>query len=701
MFLHVWALIVGAAAISLPVAVHFLTKPRPVRFPLSTLRFLREAIHLRRARHRLRDVLVLALRTLAVLLTALAMARPQAGRQPLISDAHSGTATRVVVLDVSQSMAAVQGGVTALERARSIAASHLRYRPGLSANLILAGAHPHPILTEPSQNFEALRDALAEAQARPERLDVNRAITMAAEMLTPVDGREAQRLELVVVSDFQRANWARADLASLPPDTQIQLESVAPDEPLANLAVLQAGFRGRTSAGRESLLEVEVGNYSPTRRSITVEVAIGNATYRLEGACAAGRRTTLTQEILLPEAGWQLGLARLTGVQDALTGDDQRSLVAQVGSRPLYALISRQPSHQYPSSSHYLECGLVPDVRVDQQHSAQVIRMSPGQLNRQALAAADLIALDHTGKLLPDELTLLAGLLRRGHPLLYVASEVVDATNLQELTERAGTDLQMPVDFAPPTAGDSRRDLFLASVRDDAPPFNVFGENTAAIVGSMRFAGGLESRRRVSAIADDVLATYNDGTACLVRTSSGAGTLTVLNADLNRSSLPRMAAFVPLLDQLVQQMLEQRHSETAAVSGEPLVVRLPGSVEEPQLLRVAGPTEQQAAGTFGELSGDGTGVVWKWQSAGVPGIYRVLREDETILALPVHLTDEESQLENLSADVLENRLAAGHAVQYRSASVGREQRDVLWTWILTVAVLSLLGELSLLLIFRS
>ena len=43
-FLHPWAWAAGAAAALVPIAVHWLTRPRPTRMPLSTLRFVREAV---------------------------------------------------------------------------------------------------------------------------------------------------------------------------------------------------------------------------------------------------------------------------------------------------------------------------------------------------------------------------------------------------------------------------------------------------------------------------------------------------------------------------------------------------------------------------------------------------------------------------------------------------------------------------------
>ena len=65
-FLHPWAIGLGSAAILLPVVIHFLTKPRPVTMPLSTIRFVQNAVKQRRAASWLRDFLVLALRALAI-----------------------------------------------------------------------------------------------------------------------------------------------------------------------------------------------------------------------------------------------------------------------------------------------------------------------------------------------------------------------------------------------------------------------------------------------------------------------------------------------------------------------------------------------------------------------------------------------------------------------------------------------------------
>src|SRR3954471_20306572 len=103
MFLHPWAL-VGLAGIVLPVVIHWLTKPRPVRLPLSTVRFVMQAVRQRRARYRLRDWIVLLLRAMAVMLIAWAFARPLIGKKSFAAGDDSGATVRVVILDQSASM---------------------------------------------------------------------------------------------------------------------------------------------------------------------------------------------------------------------------------------------------------------------------------------------------------------------------------------------------------------------------------------------------------------------------------------------------------------------------------------------------------------------------------------------------------------------------------------------------------------------
>src|SRR5688500_6201239 len=123
-FVHPGFLFAGVA-IGAPILIHYLTKPRPLRLPLSTVRFVMQAVQQRRARHRIRDFLILLLRAAAVALLVYAFARPLFGVKPLISPTDPAAGVRVVVLDASASTAAAVRGVSAFEKARPLAADYL------------------------------------------------------------------------------------------------------------------------------------------------------------------------------------------------------------------------------------------------------------------------------------------------------------------------------------------------------------------------------------------------------------------------------------------------------------------------------------------------------------------------------------------------------------------------------------------------
>ena len=78
------------------------------------------------------------------------------------------------------------------------------------------------------------------------------------------------------------------------------------------------------------------------------------------------------------------------------------------------------------------------------------MRLDPANLDAKILATADLVCLDHPGKLSDDAIKVLSASLRRGRPVLYVAGETIDATNLKRLAEAGSTGLRMPVEFTPP-----------------------------------------------------------------------------------------------------------------------------------------------------------------------------------------------------------------------------------------------------------
>ncbi len=708
-FVNPWILLLGALAAFLPVLIHWLSRPRPIVLPLSTVRFVLQAVEQRRSRLRLRDFLILAARTAAVLLLSAAIARPLMGRRPPASTDAPGLTTRVVILDLSQSMAARTKGVQALERARPNAALHFAYRPGLAVNLLLCGASVRPVFDRPSTNFGALRDDLGKATPLPERLNAQAALNAAAAMLARSGGESgpARRSEVVIISDFQRTQWTTADYSVFPRDIQIQLESAAPAETPPNLAVLRVGSSGRAEVGRPLAVEIEIGNFSTAARPVELELTIENSAYHLRGLCAAGGKTSLSTEIVPRAAGWQAGRAKLVGASDALAEDDSRAFVLDVRQPPVFALITRESATLRPGSSYFVERALLPAAAAAAADgpASRVVRFDPEHEDREALAAADLFVLDHPGRL-PEALAAsLAGWLRRGRSVFYVACEPADAVNLKRLAELAGTDLRLPVEFAPTSEGGSRGPRFIAEIKRDRPPLDVFGDALSATLAPLRFSGALASHPLPDSLADDVRAAYSDRSACLVVSSCGAGAIAILNADLGASNLPTSPAFVPLIGELTTLLLGRRSVETPVSCGEPFALPLPLDAGPASELTVvsehdpAATSRNEAAAA--ELVDQPEGQLCRARSAPAPGVVRIKRGDRTVFALATTVPAAESDLAALPASVFQDRLAGDRALSYRDASQEAESSDSLWTWLALGCAVGLVVELVLLRVLKT
>ncbi len=696
MFLHPWAVALGVVAAGLPVAIHFLTRPKPRTLPFSALRFVRELVNERKSRHRLRDAVILALRTAAVLLLAAAIARPLLNRTAAAVAEENAQVVRVVLLDVSQSLGAVDRGVALFERARSLAARRLEQRTGLKANLVFVAAKPRGVFERPASNFALIQEELSQAAVTAQQAQVQSALNLAAEMFAA--GDVETRRELVIVSDFQRTNWAAADFRVLPAETAIELESVAPANDLPNLGLLRVAATERPEAGREFRVETDIGNYSPTPRQVRVELTLGMVAFSMNGLCPPFAKTTLSGTAQLAEVGWHLGQAKLVDVEDSLAADNARPFVVEVRPATKIGLLTRQSPKQRPSSSYYLERALAPVDETEEtaRNAVQVTRIDPAAMDRDALAAVDLLLLDHPGRIEADGLSQIASLLRRGRGVLYVTAEAIDATNLRQLAEATGGRLQLPAEFLPPAANRPRRDLSLADVKTREPPFQIFGDDLKPLIAPLRFSGGLDTRLREGAVLDDIAAQLSDRSALLAFATADGGRLVVLNADLGASNLPSSPLFVPLIGELARQLVGGGEAGREALCGEPFVVPLPSEVDSVAELKAAG---GESAGTLSREAGD---VVWKGEAVGAPTTLQVLRGEKIVSALATAIPPAESDLRTLDAAVFQERLAGGRQVEFRAfAGAAKEERDTLWSWLAVGCVVCLMAEAAAMKMFRS
>jgi hypothetical protein len=305
-----WLLLALAAAI--PIAIHLLRRRIGTRVELPTARYLAraEAEHSRELR--LRNILLMLLRAGAIVLIAVAAARPFA---PVPGGARAPGAIAIVV-DNTMSSAAVSGGVPVFDELRTAARVPLeRLAPADRAWLITADGAVR------SGAGEALLARLDSIRPIAGRGDLPRALTLAD---AAVQGSGLPG-EIALVTDAQSSQWdeplafPRARLAiyapaSAPPSNRAVVE--ATPEPLR--------WTGGSGAVHIAFLSADSALYRVTIAGETLLRGVAEP----DGRVRAPVVTTLR--------GWFAGTVETE--RDELPLDDVRHFAAFAGALPAVAV---------------------------------------------------------------------------------------------------------------------------------------------------------------------------------------------------------------------------------------------------------------------------------------------------------------------------------------------------------------------------
>src|SRR5262245_4221364 len=212
------AFLIGGLAIAIPIVLHFLRRDVAPEVPFSAVRLLRRSPIARSRRRRLRDILLLAARVIALLLLATAFARPY------IIGASSTSMLRIIAIDRSFSMDAPGRFARALDLARrAVDASS----PGDRIAVVAFDDHAETIAAPGPAG--AARAALAGLTPGFGATKYAEALARAAEIAAGDEGR------LIVVTDMQRAGWESDERAVLPANLSLDVRDVGALP--ANLAV--------------------------------------------------------------------------------------------------------------------------------------------------------------------------------------------------------------------------------------------------------------------------------------------------------------------------------------------------------------------------------------------------------------------------------------------------------------------------------
>jgi hypothetical protein len=217
------AALAGLLAIAIPIVIHMINRERRETIAFPSLMFLRKIPYRSVRRQKLRHLLLLAVRCLAIAIIVWAFARPFFERRMGVTAATSGGREVVVLLDRSYSMANGGRWARALNAARGVA-SQLGAQDRMSVVTFATSAAQ---IVPPTRDAGVVQAALATARPGSEPTRYASGLRVAAQLLSASD---LPRKEVVLISDFHRTGWSPNDDVPMPHGTNVRTVDVARGE---------------------------------------------------------------------------------------------------------------------------------------------------------------------------------------------------------------------------------------------------------------------------------------------------------------------------------------------------------------------------------------------------------------------------------------------------------------------------------------
>lgn len=535
--------LVGAAAAAIPLVLHLLKREPEPRVKFAAVKLLKRApVEYTEKRH-LRELLLLMLRIAALVLLAIAFARPF-----FPSGATLGSVT-IVALDTSYSMSAPGR----FERARRLAREAIAGSPAGDWVGVVTFADQADLVVQPTADRLMAESAIDRAAPTFGATRYRVALSAAAQALARRPG------VVVVVTDLQESGWDAGAEAALGQSSRLQVVDVGELPPnLAVTAVRQSG----------DAVTASVRNTAPQARQARLSLSIDD---RPAGEKIASVDPNQTVDVTFSPVARGSTLRVAVDDRDGLQADNVR-FAAGGPVRPTVLVVTA--TGDVGREAFYLQQALMaggPDGRAYEVAAAGAGELASWSGDRmRAHAAVFLVAtrgLDRRGR------ELLSAYLRSGGGMLIAAGQDIDAEIVADVLGSESTLRVAAIDARP-----DGQALAPADVRH--PLFLRFGDG-AAPLGLVKF----RTVRRIGGSGCEIVARFTTGESALLDCAAGDGRGLVIASDLDNkgNDFPLHETFVPFVHEAVRYLASGRPQAGEYLIGDvPAgVARTPGVVTLP------------------------------------------------------------------------------------------------------------------------
>lgn len=656
--------LVAAAA---PLLIHLWSRRRYREMSWAAMQFLLAAIRSSRRRMRLEQWLLLAVRTLLIVLIVLAVAEPFL-EQGLVAFAAGERTHRVLVLDGSFSMAYTPNDKSRFDRAKELAAEIVDGSPqGDGFTLVLLSDPPRVVIGNPVLEPTEFLQELDQLKLPHTTADLPRTLAAVEQVLTAAR-REQPRLtrhEVYFLTDLGRVGW------SPPSDPTALAEFRRRSKQLADSATLVVIDLGQAGAENIAVTGATIGEpFATIARNVEIQAGLKNfgrqARSRQPVELLVDGRRVAEQHVDLPPGGEAAAAfsyrfdapgdhsLEIRTEGDALDIDNHRWIAVRVKPHLNVLCVNGRPSgERFGGATDFLFYALSPQAGETNRTLVHPEVVPESALLELDLSRYDCIFLANVAQFTSSEARVLETYLKRGGGLVFFLGDRVIADRYnRELGGGAGGAALLPARLEGIVKESQYRLDPLDYRHPIVQPFR--GQERAGLLTSpveawFRLSVPEESPAKVALALSNgdplvVEAPVHQGRVILVATS----------ADTSWTKMPMWPSYVPLIQELLAYTIggqaEQRNLEVGQPLGAtvsttagdvPLVIQGPGGRSEP--IRV------QVEGDYGS---------WTYSDTSTSGMYAA--EFGPPLArtdwFAVNVNTAESDLAQLSADELRDEV---------------------------------------------
>ena len=717
------------AAAGVPLVIHLLSRRRYREMQWAAMSFLISALRKNARRVQLEQWLLLALRTLIVLLVVLALAEPFLEATG-ITPSSSNHVHKVIVVDSSFSMAFKPTDKSRFDRAKELA--HRIVEESLTGDgftLVMLAAPPRAVVATPAfepRDFRAEIDNLVLPHGGA---DLPATLAMIESLIEQAqhDHPRFTHHQVFFLTDLGRNTWSIGSDSTAPP-TEASKNSVSVGEflerskRLATKASLQVIDLGQddaensaitrftisdpyTTTAREVQFEADVKNFGRQRRDqVLVELhvderRVGEEKVTLE----PGGQTTVDFRYRFDTPGPHLAELRLGN--DLLAIDNHRWYAADVHEFLRVLLINGKPSGgELRGATDYLAVALEPKQQEQDRPLVRVDVAAESALVERDLTSYDCVFLCNVAQFTAQEASVLAAYLRYGGGAVFFMGDQVNADSYNRVlgaSQSSTPGTHTPL--LPATLGETIASgmFHFNPLGYQHPIVNLFRDQEQAGLITTPIQRYVKLQVQPESAAKVALA-FDSGDPAIVEQPFERGRVVVVatSADLSWTAMPVGPSYLPIVQELLAWSVEGHRSEHNTLVG--------GSFGD-QGRSLAG----QSVVTIKLPNGDSTAVriqsglepSWSFNDTLLSGAYQanVTGSSQPVTSFAVNVDTSESDLTRLDAAELRNQTWPGvrfsHRTDWQNLAEGESEaiarRNALHQWLLIAAGFGMMAEMSL------